>query len=164
MEAWERADIRGSLIIAGHIDDEIRQSYARILSRPDVTALGFVKDVASVYAAADIFVFPTHEEGGPQVIYEACGCGLASIVSPMGAGRIARHEIECLVIDPLNVDDLADALTRLAENDTLREFLAAAALERSKQFTWAKTGMRLYDQFSTLARLGAPIDNPFDAL
>ncbi len=164
LEAWERADVRGSLLIAGHIDDDIRQSYDRILSRPEVKELGFVKDIASVYAAADVFVFPTHEEGGPQVIYEACGCGLASIVSPMGAGRIARHEIECLVIDPLDVDDLAAALTRLADDEALRKSLATAALDRSKQFTWAKTGMRLYEQFSAIAKRGGPIDKPFEAL
>jgi len=147
LEAWERAALNGTLLLAGPIDDELRIAYAGILSRPDVKVLGHVKDIANVYAAADVFVFPTHEEGGPQVIYEAAGCGLASIVSPMGAGRIARPGIECLMINPLCVDEVATALTKLAEDEPLRRALGAAAQERARGFTWAEAGSHLYRQF-----------------
>lgn len=150
LEAWEQASIDGTLLIAGQIDDEIRTPYASTLARPDVQELGFVKDIADVYAAADVFVFPTHEEGGPQVIYEAAACGLASIVSPMGAGRIVRHETECLMIDPLDLDDVAAALTKLAEDEPLRRALGVRAAERSQEFTWAKVGTRLYDHFCAI--------------
>jgi len=150
LEAWERAGVNGTLLLAGHVDEDIRVAYADILARPDVQELGFVKDIAGVYAAADVFVFPSHEEGGPQVIYEAAACGLASIVSPMGAGRIVRHETECLMIDPLDVDSIAAALTRLAEDEPLRRGLAFRAAERSRDFTWAKVGARLYDQFCAI--------------
>lgn len=158
LEAWERADLSGRLIIAGPIDDELRGAYARTLARPDVQDLGWVRDIASVYAAADVFVFPTHEEGGPQVIYEAAGCGLPSIVSPMGAGRIVRDGVECLMIDPLDVEDLAAALTRMAEDEALRRTLGAAASRRASEFTWAKAGMHLYQQFLRISsNEGAPV-------
>ena len=151
LEAWERADVNGTLLIAGQVDEDMRVTYAHTLARPDVQELGFVRDIASVYAAADVFVFPTHEEGGPQVIYEAAGCGLASIVSPMGAGRIARAGTECLMIDPLSIDDVAAALTRLTQDETMRRALGAAAAERAREFTWAKVGLRLYDQLVEIA-------------
>ena len=158
LEAWEQASVNGKLLIAGHVDKDIGAAYANTLARPDVQELGHVKDIASVYAAADVFVFPTHEEGGPQVIYEAAACGLASIVSPMGAGRIVRHELECLMIDPLRVDDLAAALTKLAEDQTLRQTLGAAAAERAQDFTWSKVAKRLYHQFSQIAPLERTAD------
>jgi glycosyltransferase involved in cell wall biosynthesis len=151
LEAWDRAAVDGRLLLAGPIDDELRSAYAKTLVRPDVQELGYVKDIASVYAAADVFVFPTHEEGGPQVIYEAAGCGLPSIVSPMGAGRIVRHGIECLMIDPLSVDDLAAAITKLAEDDPMRRALGTAATKRAREFTWAKAGTNLYRQFCAIA-------------
>lgn len=150
LEAWEKADVAGSLLIAGTIDEEIRQTYSSILARPDVRQLGFVTDIAPVYAAADVFVFPSHEEGGPQVIYEASACALASIVSPMGAGRIVRDGLECLVIDPLDVDDVARAITLLADDADLRHKLSRNAAERAEEFTWAKVGVRLYEQFCAL--------------
>jgi glycosyltransferase involved in cell wall biosynthesis len=155
LEAWEQAAPDGTLLLAGPIDDELRSAYASTLARPDVTELGYVKDIASVYAAADAFVFPTHEEGGPQVIYEAAGCGLPSIVSRMGAGRIVRHGIECLMIDPLCVDGLAAALTRLAEDQPLRRELGIAATKRAREFTWAKAGMHLYRTFCAIADIQA---------
>jgi glycosyltransferase involved in cell wall biosynthesis len=151
LEAWQRANIDGTLLIAGQVEDEVREAYADTLSRPDVQLLGYVKDIAEVYAAADVFVFPTHEEGGPQVIYEAAGCGLASIVSPMGAGRIVRDGIECLLIDPLSVDDLAAAITRLATDEGLRRAMGAAAAERARRFTWTDAATSLYLQFRAIA-------------
>ena len=151
LEAWERANIDGTLLIAGQVEDEVREAYADTLSRPDVQLLGYVRDIAEVYAAADVFVFPTHEEGGPQVIYEAAGCGLASIVSPMGAGRIVRDGIECLFVDPLSVDDLAAKITRLATDEGLRRSMGAAAAKRARSFTWAHAATSLYRQFRAIA-------------
>jgi glycosyltransferase involved in cell wall biosynthesis len=151
LEAWERADIKGTLLIAGQVDGELSSLYAKTLMRDDVQVLGFVKDIASVYAAADVFVFPTHEEGGPQVIYEAAGCGLASIVSPMGAGRIVRHEVECLIIDPLDVNDVAAAIAKVAADGELRRALGAAAAKRAREFTWSEVGARLYETFRGIA-------------
>ena len=147
LEAWTQAGVNGKLLIAGHMEDDMREAYADILARPDVEYLGHVKDIAAVYANADVFVFPTHEEGGPQVTYEAAGCGLPSIVSPMGAGRIVRDGIECLIVDPLKVDELASAITKLAEDETLRRDMGEAASKRAREFTWAKAGEQLYKQF-----------------
>jgi glycosyltransferase involved in cell wall biosynthesis len=151
LEAWTLANVGGRLLIAGHIDDEIRASYSSTLARDDVEALGHVSDIAVVYAAADVFVFPTHEEGGPQVTYEAAGCGLPSIVSPMGAGRILRDGQECLLVNPLDVDDVAGALQRMAEDRTTRETMAANAARRSLDFTWAIVGEQLYNRFLQVA-------------
>lgn len=148
LEAWEKADIDGKLVIAGQVGDDILRDYGRVLDRPDVEQLGFVEDIASVYAAAEIFVFPTHEEGGPQVTYEAAACGLASIVSPMGAGRVVRDQQECLLVDPLDVDDVAAAITRLAQDGPLRRTLGQNASQRAREFSWSKVGARLYDQLS----------------
>jgi glycosyltransferase involved in cell wall biosynthesis len=147
LEAWERAGVEGKLIVAGHVEEDLKTAYARIFARDDVEQLGFVKDIATVYAAADVFIFPTHEEGGPQVIYEAAACGLASIVSPMGAGRIARDQQECLIIDPLDVADVAGAIRKLAEDRELRRELGLNAARRASQFTWADAGDHLYHQF-----------------
>ena len=153
LEAWDKAGVTGTLLLAGQLDSELQASYSHILARPDVSVLGFVRDVASVYAAADVFVFPSHVEGGPQVVYEAAGCGLPSIISPMGAGHLVRHEAEGLLIDPLEVDQLAGAIATLAEDQALRRKMGAAAAERAHDFTWAKVGRHLYKQFTRVITL-----------
>lgn len=152
LEAWEQASVKGKLIIAGQIDEQVRSDYASTLSRPDVCELGYVQDIANVYAAADIFVFPSHEEGGPQVVYEAAACGLAGIVSPMGAGRVVRDRIEGLIVDPLNVHSVAKALVELAENESLRRTLGINAAARAHEYTWSRVAKRLCAQFHEIAQ------------
>jgi glycosyltransferase involved in cell wall biosynthesis len=155
LEAWERAGVDGKLIIAGQVEPDLKAAYAKIFARNDVEELGFVKDISTVYATADVFIFPTHEEGGPQVIYEAAACGLPSIVSPMGAGRIVRDEAEALFVDPADVDDVAGAISTLALDEQLRRRLGEAAVERAKDFTWARAGEHLLSEFRRAAAVGA---------
>jgi glycosyltransferase involved in cell wall biosynthesis len=137
LEAWERAEVKGTLLIAGRIEDDVRAACARQLALPTVRALGFVKDVSSVYAAADVFVFPTHEEGGPQVIYEATACGLA-----------------CLV-DPFDADGWVQALRALAGDEGLRRRMGAASAASAADFTWRRVGERLREHFLRVAGGGA---------
>jgi glycosyltransferase involved in cell wall biosynthesis len=145
LQAWARAGIRGSLLLAGRIDDDVRSLCKEQLALPNVHELGYVSDIARVYAQADVFVFPSHEEGGPQVIYEAAACGLPSIVSPMGAGRVVRGGREGLVVDPLDVESIAQAIRVLGRDRGLRESLGEAAAERAKAFSWRLVGQRLHD-------------------
>lgn len=149
LEAWEEANPDATLLIAGNIDENLRKDFAQTLARPDVKDLGFVTDVAKVYADADIFVFPTHEEGGPQVTYEAAACGLACLVSPMGAGRIVNDGIEGMIVDPLNVTDLAQAIARLAQDRVLRRQLGTNAARSAQSFTWQKAAIHLLEQFKS---------------
>jgi glycosyltransferase involved in cell wall biosynthesis len=152
LEAWERANINGKLLIAGHMDDEIRRLYARVLERDDVEELGYVRDITRVYASADVFVFPSHEEGGPQVTYEAAACKLPCIVSPMGAGRVVRDQVEGVVVDPCSVDGLAAAITRLAEDVHYRNYLAVNAEARASEFTWSKVAAQRLRQLCDVVR------------
>jgi glycosyltransferase involved in cell wall biosynthesis len=65
----------------------------------------------------------------------------------MGKGRLVRHEVEGLVVDPCNVDQLAAAMTRVAQDETFQKQLAANAESRALEFTWARVAARRYKQF-----------------
>jgi glycosyltransferase involved in cell wall biosynthesis len=136
LDYWARSNVRGRLVLAGRLEDTIKERCAAFLQRDDVTVLDFVPDVASLYHSADIFVFPTLEEGGPQVTYEACGCALPVITTPMGAGRIARHNKEGFVLDPYDASTWIDAIRTLAEDPYRRADMSRAADERAKSFHW----------------------------
>jgi glycosyltransferase involved in cell wall biosynthesis len=157
LEAWEQARIDGKLLIAGQIDADLRHEYSRTLARSDVEALGYVNDISSVYAAADVFVFPTHEEGGPQVTYEAAACGLPMIVSPMGVARIVRDHESGLVIDPLSVGSVADAISTMADDRELRRTLGENAARLARKFTWSKVGYRLCNLFQGISERQAGV-------
>jgi glycosyltransferase involved in cell wall biosynthesis len=140
LKYWARSGIRGRLVLAGRIDQEIETLCREELGRSDVVAPGFVRDMGALYRSADVFVFPTLEEGGPQVTYEAAGCGLPLLVSPMGAGRIAIDETNGLIREPYDEAGWVDGMKRLASDVATRLSMSAAAKESAAEFTWTKVG------------------------
>ncbi|HON66485.1 MAG TPA: glycosyltransferase family 4 protein [Phycisphaerae bacterium] len=142
LEAWSRAKLEGRLVLAGDIAADVAARCADQLNRPDVVRLPYCTDVAAVYRSADIFAFPSLEEGSPLVSYEAIASGLACIVSPMGAGEIIRNGREGIVLDPYAVDEWVEALRRLAGDAELREGLGCQARLRAQEYTWQQVGRR----------------------
>ena len=141
LEAWKRAGVKGRLLFAGAMEPGFAEQFSELLSRPDVVLLGHTMDIGSVYRSADVFVFGSLEEGGPMVTYEAMGCGLPVIVSPMGAGP-ARDGIDGFVLDPHDIDGWAAALQRFAGDAELLKRMGSTAKERAQEFTWEKVGRR----------------------
>lgn len=96
-----------------------------------VTFLGLIQNrdqLADLYRLSDIFVFPSRNEGLPNVVLEAMACGLPVIVSrlPVLENVIANGENGFFV----PIDDavsLSDAIIKLAFDPTLRQSLGQAA-------------------------------------
>lgn len=143
LEAWARSGIRGRLLLAGRMSRDVGDRFKQILDRADIIQLGHVNDVGSVYRSADVFCFPTWEEGGPQVTLEAMSAGAVPVVAPMGtAGAFSADEDVGIVVSPGDVDALAGALRALAENRDRVEYLKQRARARAADYTWEKVGIR----------------------
>lgn len=146
LEAWSKSGIKGRLILAGRIADEVKYKCAAWLNRDDVVCLGHVEDVGAIYRSADIFCFPTWEEGGPIVTIEAMSQGLPVIVTPMGtSGVFSEEEGIGLVVPPGNVDALVQAIQLLAKDEQLRKNMGLSAQQRAMLFTWEQVGKRRLD-------------------
>jgi len=143
LEAWARANIKGRLLLAGNLSPEVQRLYAPILRRSDVVQLGFVRDVGAVYRSADVFCFPTWEEGGPQVTLEAMACGAVPIVTPMGtAGVFSAADDVGIVISPGDIAALSDALCLLASDGQKLNQMKHRSRECANEYTWEKVGRR----------------------
>ncbi len=141
--AWERANVPGKLLIAGHIDAELRSRYAHLLARDDVVDLGYVSDIGAAYRSCDVFCFPSWEEGGPMVTIEAIGMGLPCIVTPMGgAGILSGTSGGAVIVAPGDVDAIAGAIRRLAADPALRARLGSESKRLAADYTWGKVGRR----------------------
>lgn len=146
LDYWARSGIKGRLVLAGEMEPIIKEKCSGLLARDDVKVLDYFKDVGSLYRSADIFVFPSLEEGSPLVIYEACGSGLPIITTEMGAGRIVRHGGEGFVLDPYDAAGWITALRMLAEDVELRRNMSSAATERAQLFAWASVARQRRQQ------------------
>ncbi|MET0270427.1 MAG: glycosyltransferase family 4 protein [Sphingomonas sp.] len=141
LEAWRRAALPGGrLVLLGEMEPVIGTLYADVLARDDVEHHAFTRDVGSYYRSTDYFIFPSLEEGGPQVTYEAAFCGIPSLVTPMGAGAILRDGVEGVVLDTDEPDAWAAMLRGLDRGGEAYRAQAAAAHERSLEFSWERVG------------------------
>lgn len=142
LRAWERANIKGRLIIFGAIEPAIAEICKELLARPDVIHQEFSLNYAYAYREADLFAFPSLEEGSPLVTYEAMAHGLPMLMSPMGAGGIVRDGIDGMVLPPYDEDAWVEALRKFAHSPELRAQFAASARQWVEEFTWEKVAAK----------------------
>lgn len=140
--AWRKSGVVGELLIVGDIQASIRSLLAPDLEKSDIRLIKYESDLGSLYKSADVFVFPSLAEGDPQVTYEAAGCGLPVIATPMGSAQIIRDGVNGLVVGPYDIDGLAEAISRLARSPELRRRLGQQAAKDALDFTYDKIGKR----------------------
>ena len=160
LDYWAQSGVKGRLVMAGQLEPAIKAKCANLLRREDVIVRDYTPNAGALYRSADIFVFPSLEEGGPQVTYEACGCGLPVITTPMGAGRVVRHDREGFVIDPYDKLGWISAIRKLADDINVRRNMANAAIERARNFIWSEVaGRRRRQVLDVLSNRKSPSGN-----
>jgi glycosyltransferase involved in cell wall biosynthesis len=100
-------------------------------------------------AAADVFVFPSLFEGSAVVTYEALACGLPCVVTP-AAGSVVRDGVEGFLVEPRDVNGLAQRMEQLGNMPELRAWMSAAARCRARDFDWPRYHGALVDAVNAL--------------
>ena len=109
----------------------------------DVRLLGTVEDelMPDLYRAADLLAFPSLNEGWGLVALEAMASGLPVVASRLPVfEEYLRDGENALLVEPIDVGALAEALVRLGTDDVLRGRLTAAGPKTAARFTWRGAG------------------------
>ena len=131
---------------SGGIDEAINE-----LSLADhVIELGYVADadMPALYSAATCFLFPTLWEGFGIPVVEAMACATPVITSNLSA----LPEVSggaALLVNPYNVDDIAEAMAKICTDAALRDQLVAFGLVNARRFDWDETArqtLKIYDE------------------
>lgn len=85
--------------------------------------------------AADCFVLPTLAEGCCNAVVEAMACGLPVISSNLPFNWDVLDESNSIMVDPNNIEEIADAIQRLRDNSVLRDSLTTGALHKAESLT-----------------------------
>ena len=114
-----------------------------------VRRLGYVpdEDLPALYNLARVLAFPSLYEGFGLPVIESMACG-TPVLTSNGSSLAEIAAGASWLIDPLDVDDIARGLVRLAVDDALHAQLHIAGLARSAQFSWqraAEETVRVYD-------------------
>lgn len=92
-------------------------------------------DVAKYLNASDVFVLPTRAEGCSNAIVEALACGLPIVSSDLPFNYDILNTKNSILVDPLNVDEVALAIDLLRKNQKIRMSLSEGALNTAKTLT-----------------------------
>lgn len=77
--------------------------------------------------AADVFVLPTLAEGCCNAIIEAMACGLPIISSNLPFNWDILNEDNSIMIDPLNIDEIANAILQLKNDKKKRNLMSISS-------------------------------------
>lgn len=100
-------------------------------------------DLPKYLCAADVFVLPTLQEGCCNAIVEAMACGLPIISSNLSFNWDILNKYNSILVDPMNVDEIKDAIIRLRDDSQLRQRMSAAAIEMSQELTIEKRAKKI---------------------
>jgi glycosyltransferase involved in cell wall biosynthesis len=119
----------------------------------DIVFTGYLPDehLPLAYGRADVFVYPSLFEGFGLPCLEAMACGCPVVTSnttslPEVVGDTG------ILIDPLNPQEIATAITTVLTDSGRRSAMASGGLERAKLFTWRHTAERMLEIIDDLLR------------
>ena len=151
IEAWGSIKPPWTLVIAGREDPR----YPRAVDMAAdfgarVAAIGGVDevDLPVLYSAASLFVFPSLYEGFGLPVLEAMACGTPVICSNTSSLPEVASDAAMLV-DPLDVGALPEAIRRVLENEQLRAELRQKGFAHAAEFSWERTAREtkaIYEQ------------------
>ena len=120
----------------GELLDSCRERIVR--ENLPVKVLGWQSNIEKVLSAADLVVLTSDNEGTPLSLIQAGMAGLPVVTTRVGSVPEVVLDGTTGIVTSLDVQEIADALEKLANNSGLRGQMGAAA----KEFTSANFGVK----------------------
>ena len=153
LKALRRLPARYRLVIAGgkgHGHEEVFEYIRKEGLNSRVVLLGYVPDerLPSLYDAANVFLFPSFEEGFGLPVLEAMAHGLPVVAAQTSSLPEVGGDA-ALYVNPHDPADIAEKVIQATEDDSLRAVMIARGLDRARQFSWRRTAeanLRVYEE------------------
>lgn len=132
------------LLFTGDSSPELQAQAVRLGVGTSVVFTGRVDEdqLAGLYRGARLLAFPSLYEGFGLPLLEAFACGTPTLTSNVTAMPEVAGDA-ALLVNPESVDEIADAMRRLMDDEVLRASLIEKGLARVKSFTWAAVASRV---------------------
>jgi len=122
-----------------------------MLSKQELIILGYIAqhDIPAIYQAADLFIYISLYEGYGMPVAEAMASGTAVITSKDSAMSEISGSLAKLV-DPLNVQEITDAIKYCLENMDVQQDLASEGRHQMQKISWKASASALQTLFKQL--------------
>jgi glycosyltransferase involved in cell wall biosynthesis len=142
------------LVIAGgrgHPRGPVHTRIAELGLAERVVFAGFVgdEDLPALYSAARVVAFPSIYEGFGLPALEGMACGTPVVTSNTSSLPEIVGDAG-LLVDPYDVEALANALARALDDEGLRSSLVEKGLHRARRFTWAEAARQVRAVYAEL--------------
>lgn len=127
-------------------EENIREIAKKMKFGNDVVNLGFVSENEkwNLLKNSEVFVYPSFYEGFGMPVLEAQSAGVPVVTSD----RSALPEVAgkgALLINPLEIEEIADAIYKIISDSDFRKNLAQMGMENAKKFSWKECAKKTLD-------------------
>lgn len=131
---------------------------------PDAYMLGKVDHdtLASLYASADVFLFPSVSETYGNVVVEAMASGCACVIARGGGSQsLVDHGKTGFLCEPEEESDYLNRIAQVIEDQDLKQEFVKNGIEYTKTLNWDSLCETYFDD---VARLGNTGELPSDTV
>lgn len=138
------------IVGGGPIEDVLKRQASVLKSNQlEIKFWGYLphgREMDQLLSQADCFVLPSISEGVPKVILEVMARGIPVIASKVGGiPSLIKHNENGLLVEPDNVQALADAMRIMIVDDEKRIHLAWGGFRYAQEHTQAKQVERIWN-------------------
>lgn len=131
----DNPDIHYLIVGAGEIEDYLKKLTQENCLDKNVHFLGYRKDICEICKAADIFCFPSLQEGLPVALMEAMSVGMPVICSEIrGNTDLIENDKGGYLCKATDFSAFAERIMSLARDKTKRENMSEVNLKNVKMF------------------------------
>ncbi|MDP2946840.1 MAG: glycosyltransferase family 4 protein, partial [Nanoarchaeota archaeon] len=115
-KAWEELNFKNAeLIVVGRVWPDAKKIVDKYKNNSTIRFCGVDSNLKKYYSEADVFVFPSLEEGSALVNYEAMASGIP-IIATLNAGSVARDKKDGFIIPIRNTEKLKEKMRYFYNN------------------------------------------------
>lgn len=131
-----RNNVHWLIVGDGPIKDELEEIVPK-----NMTFTGFVDgtNLANIYAASDLFVFPSPTETFGNVVLEALSCGTPVIGANAGGVKsIVKNGMNGILCEEKDITDFVQAIDSLLTRDQTRKVMRENGIRYAQAQSWEK--------------------------
>lgn len=130
--------------------EQVREMFAgEMCDRVSIIPFVNREDILAVYAAHDVYVFPSLVEGMPLTLLEAMATGMPVVTTnTCGMADVVEDQVNGLLVPAADARKLAGGIERLCQSTDLRRRLGVAGQETMRRYTWEQVTKQLEDVFA----------------
>jgi glycosyltransferase involved in cell wall biosynthesis len=153
-EQVRRAGFSGPLVMVGRDGWRVGRILAKLehsSARDHIIRIPSAddRDLAGLYGACTLTVFPSLEEGFGMPLLEAMACGAATVTSNRSA--LVEYGAECaLRVTPEDTDAIAGAMIALWRDVDLRDRLSAGGPAEAESYAFRRWATRLFALYASV--------------